>query len=414
MTSARPDKRLPHTLSDLSMAVHAGNAVDPGTRALRVPLVMANSYELPDDPSSISWSATDPGALHPQHRSQPGGARGQARRARGRRGRRRARNRRRGPARRLLHARPRGRPRRRERRHVRGDLAAVDRTPSAALRHRGHLRRHHRPRRAARGDAPRDPARLRRGDREPHDEGRRHRRDRRIAHERDAILMVDSTFTPPPFYRPTRRRRRPRRALPHEVHQRPRRRDGRRRDRAPRAHRADQGRRDGRRRRRDLAVQRVADPPRLGHAAASTPSDVRDGGGARRVPRSRPPRGIRDVPGSRVASRSTNSPPPVRRARLRRHDRVRRDRRTRGAEPVRLEPAPHHLGVLARSRRFAHRARRRTTARVSRPIPSRSACTATCASRSASRTPTTSAPTSRRHSMRRSAADLAAVGAAFA
>jgi methionine-gamma-lyase len=61
MTSARPDKRLPHTLSELSMAVHAGNAVDPGTRALRVPLVMANSYELPDDPSSISWSATAPG-----------------------------------------------------------------------------------------------------------------------------------------------------------------------------------------------------------------------------------------------------------------------------------------------------------------------------------------------------------------
>lgn len=61
MNAARPDKRRPHTLADLSMAVHAGNAVDPGTRALRVPLVMANSYELPDDPSEISWSATAPG-----------------------------------------------------------------------------------------------------------------------------------------------------------------------------------------------------------------------------------------------------------------------------------------------------------------------------------------------------------------
>jgi cystathionine gamma-synthase len=61
MTSARPDRRRPHTLSDLSMAVHAGNVVDAGTRALRVPLVMSNSYELPDDPSSISWSATEPG-----------------------------------------------------------------------------------------------------------------------------------------------------------------------------------------------------------------------------------------------------------------------------------------------------------------------------------------------------------------
>ena len=61
MTFAQPDRRRPHTLSDLSMAVHAGNVVDPGTRALRVPLVMSNSYELPDDPSAISWSATEPG-----------------------------------------------------------------------------------------------------------------------------------------------------------------------------------------------------------------------------------------------------------------------------------------------------------------------------------------------------------------
>jgi methionine-gamma-lyase len=45
-----------HHLATLS--VHAGNAVDPGTGAIRRPLVAANSYELPEDPSEISWSGT--------------------------------------------------------------------------------------------------------------------------------------------------------------------------------------------------------------------------------------------------------------------------------------------------------------------------------------------------------------------
>ncbi|MDF2989518.1 MAG: cystathionine gamma-synthase [Microbacterium sp.] len=57
----RPDKHDVTSLSDLSLAVHAGNEVDPGTQALRTPLVMANSYALPDDPSQISWSSTDGG-----------------------------------------------------------------------------------------------------------------------------------------------------------------------------------------------------------------------------------------------------------------------------------------------------------------------------------------------------------------
>ncbi len=56
----RPDRKDPLTLSDLSLAVHAGNQLD-STMALRTPLVMANSYQLPDDPSEISWSATAPG-----------------------------------------------------------------------------------------------------------------------------------------------------------------------------------------------------------------------------------------------------------------------------------------------------------------------------------------------------------------
>lgn len=57
---SRPDRNDPGTLSELSLSVHAGNMID-STKALRTPLVMANSFQLPDDPSEISWSATSPG-----------------------------------------------------------------------------------------------------------------------------------------------------------------------------------------------------------------------------------------------------------------------------------------------------------------------------------------------------------------
>ncbi|MCS3426850.1 methionine-gamma-lyase [Mycolicibacterium mucogenicum 261Sha1.1M5] len=56
----RPDRTHPQSLSELSLAVHGGILRD-STKALRTPLVMANSYELPEDPSEISWSATAPG-----------------------------------------------------------------------------------------------------------------------------------------------------------------------------------------------------------------------------------------------------------------------------------------------------------------------------------------------------------------
>jgi methionine-gamma-lyase len=55
----RPDKHDPATLAFASQAVHAGNRVDEGSGAIRTPLVLANSYALPDDPSAISWSGTD-------------------------------------------------------------------------------------------------------------------------------------------------------------------------------------------------------------------------------------------------------------------------------------------------------------------------------------------------------------------
>ncbi len=57
--TGRPDKHEPRSLKPLSRAVHAGNAIDPGTGALRTPIVMANSYALPEDPSSISWSSSE-------------------------------------------------------------------------------------------------------------------------------------------------------------------------------------------------------------------------------------------------------------------------------------------------------------------------------------------------------------------
>ncbi len=59
MTSPRPNKHVPVTLGEYSRAVHAGNSVDAGSGAIRTPIVLANSYALPDDPSTISWSGTD-------------------------------------------------------------------------------------------------------------------------------------------------------------------------------------------------------------------------------------------------------------------------------------------------------------------------------------------------------------------
>ena len=57
--ASRPDKHDPLSLRLLTLPVHAGTAIDPGTGAVRTPLVLANSYALPDDPSEISWSGSD-------------------------------------------------------------------------------------------------------------------------------------------------------------------------------------------------------------------------------------------------------------------------------------------------------------------------------------------------------------------
>lgn len=57
--TTRPDKHDPASLRTSTRAVHVGNEIDGGSGAIRTPLVMANAYALPDDPSSIDWSGTD-------------------------------------------------------------------------------------------------------------------------------------------------------------------------------------------------------------------------------------------------------------------------------------------------------------------------------------------------------------------
>ena len=53
----RPDKHDFDTLTGNSWSVHGGNHADETTGAIRTPIVMANSYRLPEDPSDID----DPG-----------------------------------------------------------------------------------------------------------------------------------------------------------------------------------------------------------------------------------------------------------------------------------------------------------------------------------------------------------------
>ncbi len=52
----RPDRHDPATIGFATQAVHLGNTGDPGTGAIRSPIVMANSYALPHDPTAMDWS----------------------------------------------------------------------------------------------------------------------------------------------------------------------------------------------------------------------------------------------------------------------------------------------------------------------------------------------------------------------
>jgi len=57
--TTRPSKQHPASLAFATQSVHAGNTIDAGSGAIRTPLVLANSYALPEDPSTVSWSGTD-------------------------------------------------------------------------------------------------------------------------------------------------------------------------------------------------------------------------------------------------------------------------------------------------------------------------------------------------------------------
>lgn len=52
-------KKSDNTLGFTTRAIHTGNAIDTATGAIQRPIVMANSYELPYDPSELNWSSAD-------------------------------------------------------------------------------------------------------------------------------------------------------------------------------------------------------------------------------------------------------------------------------------------------------------------------------------------------------------------
>lgn len=52
----RPDRSDPATLAEATFAVHGGNTHAGEGAAIRTPITMANSYHLPYDPSSMDWS----------------------------------------------------------------------------------------------------------------------------------------------------------------------------------------------------------------------------------------------------------------------------------------------------------------------------------------------------------------------
>ncbi|EJC71652.1 cystathionine beta-lyase/cystathionine gamma-synthase [Rhizobium leguminosarum bv. trifolii WSM2012] len=56
---SRPDKHELSTLSFNTLSVHGGNEIDRTSGAIRTPIVMANSYLLPEDPSTMDWSDTE-------------------------------------------------------------------------------------------------------------------------------------------------------------------------------------------------------------------------------------------------------------------------------------------------------------------------------------------------------------------
>ena len=194
-----------------------------------------------------------------------------------------------------------------------------------------------------------------------------------------------------------RPRRRPRHPLADQVLQRPRRRDGRRRHRRPRPRRGDPHRRDVARRRRHLPVQRLAHHARLHHPPAAPAAAVRERPGGRRVPRGGPARRPRLLPGPAQPRPARRRRRPALR-RLRRSRVVRHRRHPRRPADVRQRPARHHLRRLASATTRPSSPTRSTPKAPPPRSRSRSATTASSGSPSAWKPPRTSSPTSTRRS----------------
>lgn len=52
-------KNIDESFGFATRAVHSGNETDKETGAIRRPITMANSYELPYDPSDLNWSSAE-------------------------------------------------------------------------------------------------------------------------------------------------------------------------------------------------------------------------------------------------------------------------------------------------------------------------------------------------------------------
>lgn len=57
--AASPDRTIPSSLGFASQSVHSGNQVDAASRAVLPPLVMANSYRLSPEPADTDWEDFD-------------------------------------------------------------------------------------------------------------------------------------------------------------------------------------------------------------------------------------------------------------------------------------------------------------------------------------------------------------------
>jgi len=71
MERQRPDKKQPASLSFDRQAVHAGNRPRCDDGAIVTPIVMSNSYQLPDDHSGLDWSDSQRLFLHAHLGPQP-------------------------------------------------------------------------------------------------------------------------------------------------------------------------------------------------------------------------------------------------------------------------------------------------------------------------------------------------------